>query len=88
MNVNFPRDLQRKFEQAIRDDAYTARKIFTCDELASAFEVSTMVSIVLVVVLAVVLPEVVVAAEAHAPNNSVTRTMIDRRVFFIFFSFV
>jgi GntR family transcriptional regulator len=40
MNVDFPRNLQRQFEQAIMNNAYTARKIFTCDELASAFDVS------------------------------------------------
>jgi GntR family transcriptional regulator len=40
MDVDFPRNLQYQFQQAIRNEAYPARKIFTCDELASAFGVS------------------------------------------------
>lgn len=38
--MDFPRHLQRQFEQAVRNKAYTAQNIFTCQELASAFDVS------------------------------------------------
>jgi hypothetical protein len=55
-------------------------------EVSSDAEVSTTVSVVWVVVLSVV----VVAVEAHAPNNSAIRITMDIivSVFFIFFSFV
>jgi len=40
MNPDFPRDLQRQLEQAIVNNAFAARQIFTCGELASRFDVS------------------------------------------------
>ncbi len=40
MNTDFPRNLQRQFEQEIVSNAFITRKIFTCGELASRFDVS------------------------------------------------
>jgi GntR family transcriptional regulator len=40
MNVDFPRNLQHRFEQAILNNAFTAPCVFTCAELASRFDVS------------------------------------------------
>jgi hypothetical protein len=56
------------------------------DAISSNSDVSTTLSVVLAVELSIV--GVTVEAEAHAPNNSATRTTIDMivSVFFIFFS--
>ena len=40
MKPDFPRNLQRQFEQAIVSNAFTTRQIFTCGELASRVDIA------------------------------------------------